>query len=205
MNSRSLTPSAAALSVLSLGLAAPAAAQNITHAPDPATVDIMVEVQEIAVLSVVDGSASTIMDDPNPTSVGDPNSVQPTPGMAQLELATNFCVGLEFDFPTTVGIRPNPLEYYGVAEGVNNQNTLGVQPFVRVANNAFSFGDVFNLTGSDTDAPLMVSSGSGGGLCDGYYDIFIGLVTQWDLTLNGEPMFAEPDTYRIPITVSLVP
>jgi len=190
-----------AISTALLALAVPASAQNIIHDPDPALVEIKVAVQEIAVLSVIEGSASTTMNDPNPTFVGSTDLFGPSTGMAQLELATNFCVGLQFDFPTVLGIRPSPIRFYGQAEGLGNSNTLGVMPFVRLENMVLSFG---GLSGSNSNAPISLSAASGG-LCDGYYDIFIGLVTQWDLTLMGEPMFAEPDTYRIPITVSLVP
>lgn len=200
---RFLSP-AAALAALTQGLAMPLTAQNITHDPDPALVEIQVAVQEIAVLSVVDGSASTVMDDPDPAAVGDPSSFVPTSDMAQLELATNFCVGLEIDFPTVLGIRPHPISYYGQAIGIGNSNTLGVQPFYRVENSAGNFGNTTNLSGSSVDAPMSLSAATGN-LCDGYYDIYLGAVTQWDLTLPGEPLYAEPDTYRIPVTVSLVP
>lgn len=191
---RPLSIAAASATLL---LATPAAA-------DPALVEIKVEVQEIAVLTIVEESATTIMDDPHPTSVGDPTSFGPTPGMAQLELATNFCVGLQFDFPTVLGIRPSPIEYFGQATGLGNQNTLGVLPFIRVGNWASNFGNASNLSGSSVNAPITLSSGTGN-LCHGYYNLFIGLVTQWDLTLPSEPLYAAPDTYRIPITVSLVP
>jgi len=195
MNHLCLSLSAA---TLSLCIATPIAA-------GPAIVEIKQEVQEIAMLSLEDGSVSTIMDDPNPTSVGDPSAFGPTPGMAQLELATNFCVGLQFDFPTVQGIRPYPVRNFGQAVGLGNGNTLGVQPFVRIGSSwANNFGDTANLSGSTSDAPISLSAQSGN-LCDGYHDIFLGLVTQWDLTLNGEPIYAEPDTYRIPITVSLLP
>jgi hypothetical protein len=193
-----------AISTALAALAAPAIAQTIIHDPDPAIVEIKVEMQEIAVLSVIEGSASTIMDDANPTFVGTTNPLGPLTGMAQLELATNFCVGLRFDFPTTVGIRPHPIEHYGQALGLVNDNTLGVMPFFHVGNWTGIFGGSTPLSGSASNAPMTLSAGTGN-LCKGYYDIFLGLVTQWDLTLIGEPMFAEPDTYRIPITVTLVP
>ena len=181
-----------------------ALAQTVLQNPDPSVMEISIEVQEIAVLTVIDQNVSTVMDDPFPTSVGDPASFFPTPEMGRLELATNYCVGLQFDFPTVLGIRPNPTRFYGQAVGLSTSNTLGVQPFVRVENFALNFGNALNLSGSGNDAPLSLSAATGG-LCYGLYDIFVGLVTQWDLTLTGEPIFAAPDTYRIPITVSLVP
>lgn len=181
----------------SLALAAPLAA-------DPEPTEVKVEVQEIAVLSVVEGSASTIMDDPNPTVVGSTPQGQLPTGTAQLALDTNFCVALEFDFPTVTGLRPNPNAIYGKGLGQGNGNTLGMMPYFFVKGINVQFGDNDALTGSSEPPPMVLSKDTGD-LCNGVYDIFVGAVTQWDLTLPPEPMFAEPDTYRIPITVSLVP
>lgn len=189
--------SVVALGALSFGPAAPVAA-----APDP--IKVKVEVQEIAVLSVVEGSATGIMDDPNPTSVGSTSLFGPPIGTAQLALDTNFCVGLEFDFPTVTGLRPNPGAIYGRGVGQGNGHTLGMMPFFVVEGTTKQFGGTSPLLGSTTPSPLSLSAASGG-LCNGVYDIFVGAVTQWDLTLPPEPMFAEPDTYSIPVTVSLVP
>lgn len=180
------------------------AASGTRAITDPALVEIKVEVQEIAVLTIVESSASTIMIDPHPTSVGALSQFGPPTGTAELELYTNFCVGLQVDFATVTGIRPNPNRFYGQALGLGNGNTLGVMPYFFVDSVQRRFGGKFPLLGSGSDAPLGLSASSGG-LCNGFYDIYIGAVTQWDLTLQNEPLYAAPDTYRIPITVSLVP
>jgi len=179
-------------------LAPPAAAQS--------TAEVEVVVQSIAQLTVVEGSATTIVDDTTLTTAGDPNLLAGTGGMAHLQLSTNYCVdGLEFDFPTVTGVRGTPSAFYGAAEGLSTENTLGVQPFVRFPDTSglLGFGNLAALSGNTSDAP-MTAAGVSFGLCDGTYDIFVGLATRWDLTLPGEPMFAAPDTYRIPITATIM-
>ncbi|SEP23744.1 hypothetical protein SAMN04490248_1486 [Salinihabitans flavidus] len=179
-------------------LAAPATAKATSEA------EIKVVVQSIAQLQVITGSSTTIMTDNTLTAAGDPSPLGGTSGMGHLQLSTNYCIGgIEFDFPTVTGIRGNPSAYYGAAEGLSTTNTLGVQPFVRFPTGSLSFGSLPALSGRATDAPLS-ASGLTYGLCDGTYDIFIGLVTRWDLTLPPEPMFAVPDTYRIPVTATIV-
>jgi len=180
----------------------PSAAQNLIYVPDPAVIDISIQVQEIAVLTVVDQPASTVMDDPYPTYIGDPTWGGSTIGMAKLQLATNFCVGVQFDFVTVSGIRPNPTRFYGRALGQSSGHTLGVQPFARWDGGVVGFG--LPVNGSTTDAPFGISKGSGN-MCDGYYDIYLGAVTRWDMTLPPEPLFAEPDTYVLPVTATIVP
>jgi len=185
-----------ALSIASLAAAPVMAAENV---------NINVVVQEIAVISVVEGSASTTITDSSPTFAGDPSPVADTDDMAHLELMTNFCVGgVEFDFDTVTNVRPDPGAFYGQAIGQTNGNTLGTLPFVRYATGVQTFGNFINLDGSPVDAPLSVS-GVSGNFCAGVHDIYIGLVTRWDLTTPPEPVFAAPDTYTIPITVTLSP
>lgn len=194
---RSIAFSAAALVAV---LAAPASAQTTANA------EIEVVVQSIAQLEVIEGSATTIMDDTTLTTAGDPNPLAGTGGMAHLQLSTNYCVDdVAFDFPTVTGIRGNPSAFYGAAVGLNNSNTLGVQPFVRFPSTSglLGFGNLGALGGRAADAPLE-TSGVSFGLCDGTYDIFVGLATRWDLTLPPEPMFAAPDTYRIEITATIM-
>lgn len=191
----------AASAVVSL-LALPGAAQNLEN--NPAVIDIEVAVQDIAVLTVVTQTASAVLNDPDPTVVGVASPLWPPAGMAQLELATNFCVGLQFSFDTVTAIRPNPTRYYGQALGQSSGNTLGVLPFVRAEGHVSFFGNPATMTGPSSAAPLMLSKSSTG-FCNGYFDIYLGAVTQWNLTMVPEPVFAAPDTYVIPITATIVP
>ena len=46
------------------------------------------------------------------------------------------------------GIRPSPAVYYGAAKGLVNNNTLGVQPFVRYGTGVATFRNLATLTGS---------------------------------------------------------
>lgn len=149
----------AALSILAL----PSAAQNLIIVPDPAVIDIEIQVQEIAVLTVVDQTASTIMNNHLPTIVGEANPFLPPVGMAKLQLATNFCVGVQFNFATVTGVRPFPSRFYGRALGQNTGNTLGLQPFARVGGTVASFGTLFDQSGSTTNAPFGMSDVSADG------------------------------------------
>ncbi|WP_397543756.1 hypothetical protein [Roseovarius salis] len=181
------------------------ASLSATQAGAVEHVNIDVVVQEIAVISVVEDSASTTVTDSSPTYAGDPSPVANTDDMAHLELMTNYCVdGVEFEFDTVSNIRPDPGAFYGQAVGQSTGNTLGTLPFVRYASGVATFGNFLTLNGSPVDAPLTVS-GTTGGFCGGVHDIYIGLVTRWDFTLPGEPHFAAPDTYTIPITATLSP
>lgn len=179
-------------------LAAPATAQ----ATGASQVGIVV--QSTAQLTVIDSSSSTAVTNNTVTTAGSTALTGSTAGMGHLRLVTDTCIGgIEFDFPRVTGLRGNPSAFYGKAVGQGSGNTLGVQPFVQLPTGSLSFGILSGMNGQDADAPLS-ASGATYGLCSGAYDIFVGLATRWDLTLPGEPMFAAPDTYRIPVTATIV-
>jgi hypothetical protein len=182
-------------------LAAPATAQA-TGAEE-----VKIVVQSTAQLRVIDGSATTAMTDETVTTAGSTAPGGSTAGMGHLQLSLDYCIGgIEFDFPTVTGIRGNPSAFYGAAVGLSTGNTLGVQPFVRVPDSPTSgllaFGNLGALGGRENDAPLY--TGGALDLCDGTYNLFLGMVTRWDLTLPPQPMFAGPDTYRISIEATIM-
>lgn len=166
-------------------------------------VEIESAVEGYAALRVVKDDAVLVVDGPDRAVLGSLDG--PTAGMAELALETGGCVsGVEIDFPTMGGIRGDH-GIFGRARGKTGP-PLGVLPFARAGDAVAAFGDIEGMRGALDHSPLMLSGG-GSGFCEGTYAIHIGLATQWDLTpgQGRGNTFAEPDTYRIPITVSLVP
>lgn len=189
------------------------ASKNITYSPNPAEVTIEIEVQEIAVLSVEDGTGHVTIDSFERggfTVPTDPNE------LARISLSTNFCIGsIEVDFQRVTGLRGgDPNAWYGQAIGNANQNTLGVAPYMLTPLQAVFFGGIgnpFGLPGNPVaggaNEPLT-TSGVSAGVCspaNGVFDISLGAITKWDLTLPSQPLFAAPDTYTIPLMVSIIP
>jgi hypothetical protein len=187
------------IAIVSFALTTAAAAQNTGE------VIIKVNVEEIAVLQTTVQSATVTLTDTSTGVAGSANVFAPTTGMAQFTLLTNYCIdSIDFDFPTVTGVRTNPAAYFGAATGTATGNTLGVLPYVRYDTGITTFGPLASLSGRMTDAPLNVS-GSSGGFCEGAHDIFIGAATRWDLTIPTEPLYALADTYRLPVTATIIP
>lgn len=197
-------------------LAAAIACLGGTALANPAEVTINITVEPIAVLDVVEGSATVIMGSSD--RVGYP---MPTNELAHVQLSTNFCVaGIKVDYPRVTGLRGGfPNQWYGEATGLVTTNTLGVNPYAFIGTGTLAHGGFVStlldttidpslpLPGAAANLPLSISGGSAG-LCspaNGTFDIFLGVVSRWDLTLPPEPVFAAPDTYRIPLTVSIIP
>lgn len=200
------------LRLLLAGVIAVCAAPAAVQAQDPAgengakpDVQVEVQVQLTAQLKVLTPSGGGQLSTGGTGFVGDPSPSGPTDNMGRIRLFTDHCVGgVAFDFPKLGGIRPSPGAWYGAATGRNKGHTLGVQPFVRHARGVQSYGSLSAMNGAANDRPLFVP-GPGAGFCNGAHDFFVGLATRWDLTLPGQPRFAEPDTYRIPVTAVIVP
>jgi len=170
-----------------------------------ADVDVTIKVQLAAQLKVVEAAGSGTISTGGTGFVGDPSPSGPTANMGRVRLFTDHCVGgVAFEFPRIAGIRSSPGAWYGVATGRNKGYSLGVQPFVRHAWGVQSYGSLSAMNGAASNGPLFVP-GPGSGFCNGAHDFFIGLATRWDLTLPGQPRFAAPDTYRIPVTAVIVP
>jgi hypothetical protein len=195
------------------GTSAAAQTHNTSYSPDPAVVTINIEVQQIAVLSVVNDLGTVVVNDPNRAGFTIPTDPSE---LAQLTLQTNFCIaGLEIDFPRVTGLRGDfPNLWFGRATGNTNQNTLGVTPYMITPQQSIFYGGTGNPFGvpsnplqGGADSPLA-TSGISAGFCspaNGIFDISLGVITKWDLTLAPEPLFAAPDIYTIPLTVSIVP
>ena len=167
-----------------------------------ADVDVTLKVQLVAQLKVVNASGAGTVSTSERGFVGDPSPAGPVENMAHIRLITDRCVGgVAFDFPRISGLRPGGGGWYGAATGRARGYTLGVQPFVRSAAGVRSFGSLSAMRGAGRDRPLMV----GGRFCNGAHDFFVGMVPRWDLTLPGQPRFAPPDRYRIPVTATIVP
>lgn len=189
-------------------------------ASDTAEVQININVEEIAVLQVLSGIANVIVADSNRAGYPAPEA-----SLAKVRLFTNYCIGgLQIDFPRVAGLRGGfPSHYYGRATGVGNGNTLGANPYAYVtgpSGTQVAHGGVastLNNTFFNPTTPLpgglnqpLIMPGPSNNLCpepdgEGIFDLFLGAVTKWDLTLSPEPLFAAPDTYVIPLTVSIIP
>lgn len=212
LHEQTFLASAAALALL-LPVSVAAQTSNISYSPDPAEVTIRIAVEQIAVLTVIDDLGTVVVDDPNRAGFTVPTDPSE---LAELTLQTNFCISsLEIDFPRVTGLRGDyPSLWYGQATGNTNLNTLGVTPYMITPQQSIfyggtgnAFGAVSNSIQGGTDSALA-TSGISAGFCsppNGVYEILLGAITKWDLTLAPEPLFAAPDVYTIPLTVSIVP
>jgi len=208
---------AASAAALATAFAGPAMAAE--------TVNIDVVVQNIAFLETTDASGQMTIDNQDDTVMGNPSSSGSAwPGdaaanWAEIKLSTNHTVqGIDINFPRTNGIKNfGSADYFGKAIGVGSGDTLGVWPHAGVlGSNGEIGGDVAGKgqgqcvwlhDGSNTSLQLMGDCRENGatGLGNGMHDIAIGVSTNWDRTLVGEPTFASPDTYSIAMTATIIP
>lgn len=214
---RKLSVSAAALAAL--GLAAPAVAQTNLYG-SPATVDIDVVVQNIAILTVTDPSAIAIVDSsgdlfmPNPSSLGSDMT-----NFASVRLQTNFEVdALQVDFPRMNGIRnQSSATWFGRAEcsapsACGDTTAIGVWPQIgQISGGSTSGQALWSHSGGNV---ALVAEGPHREDCqilnicgfpNGTHDMALGVAANWDRTLTGEPQFASPGTYEITLTTTIVP
>jgi hypothetical protein len=192
-------------------LASLLAAHSVAATADPEIVDLEVIVEPIAILEVIKQSTTVLISDTQ--LAGWP---APLANLGRIRLSTNFCItAVVLDFPRVTGIRGFPSHYYGKATGLSTGNTLGVNPFA-VSTGIQAHGGVGWMF-APSNAPLpggtnkpLTLSGSSNDFCPepggaSIFDIYLGVVSKWDLTLPSEPHFAVPDTYRIPITATITP
>jgi hypothetical protein len=217
-----LTAGIVALGAVGFASSAMAAA-NLT----PVTVDLDVVVQEIAVLQVVNGTGSMIIDDHQDSLQGQPSSGASvynagTGKYATMRLNTNFDVGsISITYPKISNIRrdenaawpadgsADPTFWFGKAEGPGG--ILGVWPTAGIVDE--TTGDIINATGgglignnpASEDAPLVRTNTGGTAFGAGTHQIALGLSTRWSRTPVGAPLFAAPGTYAIELTATIVP
>ncbi|MCG5527332.1 MULTISPECIES: hypothetical protein [Halorhodospira] len=195
---------AGATTLVALGMALPAAAED-------AVVEIDVTVEEIAVLDVIRSQGSMVIDDDSDTFMGNPSSggsVFSGEDLAVIRLSTNYDVNaIEVDFDRLDGFRqPDSSTYFGVATGTTLGNTLGVWPQIANWDNDtqnIPSGGSSMTTHSGSDEPLTHDTGAPFG--NGQHYFALGVSTNWDRTLLGEPEFAAPDTYNIELTATVIP
>ncbi len=214
-----LSVSAAALAAL--GLAAPAMAENLYG--QGSTVDIEVEVEQIAVLEVESASARMFLDDESDPFMGrgSTGGSFDAEDLAVLKLSTNFDIdALEVDFPkvrggTTADGRIRNFDgstQFGRAIGRNNGEILGVWPQAGTlsAPNGSIIGGGGGIFGNPADGnPIQVTGphrdNDTNGFGNGVHYFGLGVSTNWTRTTNDGPMFAEPDVYDITLTATIVP
>ena len=222
MNSRSLTLSAA---TLSLGLAVPALAQNLIYVADPAEVTIEITVEQIAVLTVLKGEGTKIIDAPpsnggvfmlpesaamNATNLNDPDADIPV-----VELQTNFPIGsLVMDFPRRNGFNrgcnpSNPAAtFFGEAVRVGGVNTvpedvLGVWP--QMARVRIADGELLDRMLHDCNNNSL-SYDEAAPYGNGVHQFALGVSARWDNTLQtSSNFFAAPGVYAIELSLTMVP
>lgn len=185
-----------------------------TAAADLTTLDVNIVVEEIAILLVLDAEGGMVIDDGSVTIMGNPSSqgsvLDTIDGdYAVVALLTNVCLDtvlVEFvrasDFRNTA-----PGSFLGVATGQDSGNLLGVWPRAfRVDNlNGNLIQPGFAHEGVDDDLVVRGPDGADHQFCNGVHRIALGVTAGWDTTSPGEPEFAVPDTYVIPLVGTLVP
>ncbi|MFN4273246.1 MAG: hypothetical protein ACK4F5_10570 [Aliihoeflea sp.] len=212
-------------------LGSTAMAQTI-YDPDPAVVTVNVLVQEISFLQVVQASGSMIIDDTEDTMQGQPSSGgsvfnASTGNYALVRLNTNFVVdAIRGDYTKINGIRnrdhPNypaanatfdgtAFEWFGEAIGQNTGGILGVFPGAGLVDEATmniiggGGGMAMNIGGSQVDG-FIRNGPNAGNFGPGSHLVAIGAATNWSRTPVSSPtLFAEPDTYSMAITLTVVP
>ena len=199
---------------------------------DSAEVTVNVLVQEIYFLEVVQASGSMIIDDTEDTMQGQPSSGGSvfnamTGNYALVRLNTNFVVdAIRGDYNKINGIRnrdhPNypannatfdgtQFEWFGEAVGQNTGGILGVFPGAGLVDEATmniiggGGGMAMNIGGSQADG-FIRNGPNAGNFGPGSHLVAIGAATNWSRTPVSSPtLFAEPDTYSMAITLTVVP
>ncbi|WP_201168198.1 hypothetical protein [Halorhodospira halophila] len=202
--------------LLAIGLSPCAQAQ---HSESAQIVEVAVTVEDVAVLEVGEASGSILISDNLRTGwLPDPDADEP----GQIRLATNFCVdAIRIDFPRSDAFRDAGGDFFGEALGISTGHTLGVVPVAAVPDpagggvNFQAFGGTSQLFGVPPEAPLRGGAdtpfevnghaATGGDFCAGIHDVYLSVVGKWDVTLPDEPTFADPDTYRIELTATILP
>jgi hypothetical protein len=203
--------SISAITLAAVGMAAPAIAAE--------TVDVDIEVQSIAFLETTDTSGFMVIDDSADTVMGNPssgNSLFPgDPGAdyAEIKLSTNVDVaGIDVDFPRTNGIKNfSSADYFGVATCTTpttcGTTTLGTFPQVGVLTGAGGglVGPGNTMQVHDGSNTSLEVDNDGVAFGNGEHWLAIGVSTNWDRTLVGEPTFAQPGTYSMTLTATIIP
>lgn len=148
---------------------------------------------------------------------------------AQVRLMTNFQLdSIEIDAPWTNDIRDftadptgnttfngSGFDYFAAATGPGG-NTLGVFPQVYNSDGFVAgapYGPLSGTAGAtasiqgtrDASGPNPYVIGSANLPANGLKDFAIGVSTNWSRTLLGEPLFAEPGTYTVILTATMIP
>ena len=208
-----LSVSAAALAAL--GLAAPAMAENLYD--DDVTVDIEVEVQQIATLEVEAATARMVIDDDNDNFMGNPTSGgNDFSNVASVKLATNFDVdSIRFSFDDIDGSVPGPQ-----SNQQGNYNAAWTEAFGDAGSNTRAQGSLAvlpqgvlldgpggNMVGNTFfGAGAIDVTNSGAPFGNGVHYAGIGVSTNWGNTFDSQGLdFAEQDLYVAEFDATIVP
>jgi len=207
-----------AIALATMGVAAPAMAQE--------TVNIDVQVQNVAFLETTDSSGSMTIDNDEDTFMGNPSSGgslfdTATTDLAVIKLSTNYAVGVDLDFPRIQGGNANGrvrnftnATFFGEAPCITacgDSTVIGVWPHIGglTAENGSIVGGgggILSHDGSDSSLELFGPTRQDtGGFENGEHFLGLGVATNWDRTVNGEPQFASPGTYGITLTATILP
>jgi hypothetical protein len=199
-----------------------ASAPAMADTPDttgPVDFNAEVQVQEIATLEVENGTASMVVDDTNDDFQGQAGSEgsefnASAGNLAVLKLSTNFTVdAVEIEFPTDSGFGPPDSDLPSLEFGVatNGDEQLGVFPQAGVLNDS---GDIIGGGGGmflhgGEDEPIQVTGETrddDSGFGPGVHRIGVGVSTSWNRDrVDSDTEFADPGTYTIGMTASIVP
>jgi hypothetical protein len=197
---------------------APAMADE-PNTTDPVNFNAEVKVQQIAELEVEDATASMVVDNPQDSFQSQPETgsqFNASDGnLAVLKLRTNFQVdAVEIDFETESGFGPPDSDVtnaqFGVAKNEEGEK-LGVFPQAGVLKDN---GDIIGSSNGiflhrGKDEPLQVTGKTrqdDSGFGPGVHRIGVGVSTSWNRDkVSSETEFAEPGTYTIGMTASIVP
>ena len=209
-------PISTATASAALLLAAPAAA-------DPAEVTINVTVEQIAILTVLNGTGTKIIDAP-PANGGvfmlpESDAINATninqADIPVVQLETNFPISsMLMDFPRRNGFNrgcsaANPgATFFGEAVRVGgdsavDEDVLGVWPqMARVVNAAGDLGP--RTLHNCNNNPLSFTNAAPYG--NGVHQFALGVSARWDNTLQtSSNFFAAPGVYAIELSLTMVP
>jgi len=205
-----------AIALATMGVAAPAMAQE--------TVDIDVQVMQVALLEVTQSSATMTIDDNSGPFMGNPSSGgNDFSNVAKMKLSSNYDVSsIEVDFPRRANSQFNGgsslSTFFGEATCQSgfcstpsgSTTALGVFPAISTldASGNFMNGGGVQQFHDGTNTSIVYDGDSGApspGFAAGVTEFGLGVGTKWDRTFVGEPTFAEPGTYSITLTATIMP
>lgn len=212
------------LKKLSIGLAALATCGFAGQA-FAADVEVHILVEDIAFLVVENDTGNMIIDDGSDTAMGHPSSggsllnINSPADYALVRLNTNHNISYvqgdfdtvdnirnigHVDWPADTAVHSGIYQWFGKAIGQSDSQTLGVYPFLATVNEGTGALGTLHW---HNDPPLVPQDGDlrSSAYGNGTHLIAVGVAGQWANTLVGEPIFAAPQTYVIPITLTIVP